>query len=506
MKLTAGNIVIGDITEASKYFSLVKQLKAEMKRLHGKDRPWMQSWLTVGPGVKVHIRLIMGEPKAYIYISRDVYSWGMDNWAQLGIGDIVPTSWTQYVTPFGWFSLPLPTVILQEKYKAVSAGFNFSLILSNNGDLFGVGNNDVGQLGLGNVLGNDPGLYDATPDPLVIWHPHDDYDFGQLGPPYDHTGPHAHNYRWFPEQIPGKFTDIAAGDYHSIALNNTDLYFWGGIRVNAISVLIISYEPKLIGADFVKISAGMGYSLMLKSNGDVYAMGGNNAGQLGTGGSRTEIVTSPLFVDSDYQAISAGATHSLGLKKDGTVMAWGLDNNDTRFGLGYLPLGGYFLTPIYIDMDDCKFVCASEGYSYAIKNNGDLYVLGLSPSDTAPIGLPYPSIGVNEWTYIGGGYESISSLGGHTLAIKTNGDLVAWGSNENGELGVIGDEFGEHSQDGNQPWYSSIGRIGNSFIPVLVGDGFVSASAGHNHSLAIRNGPPKGDFPIFKSRGEFYLP
>jgi len=489
MKLTSGNIVIGDITEASKYFSLVKQMKAEMKRLHGKDRPWMQSWQTVGPGVKVHIKLIMGEPKAYIYVIRDAYVWGSNNWGELGFNNLIPISWTQYY--LGYFRLPLPLVVKQEKCIAVSAGRDHSFILTSTGDLFGAGSNGMGQLGIGSAYGAEPGLHYAN----TIWE----------GLPPNQINEHPFGYDYYIEftQIPGKFTAVSAGYHFSLALNNTDLYWWGGLFVPE-GVYIDSFVPKLIGTDFVKIECGRSFGLMLKSNGDVYSIGSNSSGKLGIGGSRSTIVTEPVFVDSGYKDISAGATHALGLKIDGTVMAWGIDDSEIAFGFLSTPLGGYYLTPISIGMDDCKFVCAALGHSYAIKNNGDLYVLGASTAET-PIGLPYPKTYAIEWEYVDSGYESVSCDTFHALAIKSNGDLVSWGINENGELGVVGDEFGEHSQS-NQPWFSSLGRIGLSYIPTLVGTDFVSASAGDGHSMAIRNGPPKGDFPVFKSRGVFYLP
>lgn len=510
MKLTTGNVVIGDITEASKYFSLVKQMKAEMKRLHGKDRPWMQSWQTVGPGVKVHIKLIMGEPKAYIYIIRDVYSWGLDDWGQLGLGDLIPFAWIQYASD-GVLALPIPTVILQEKYKKVAAGRSHSLFLSSDGELSFAGNNDCGQGGVGDNMGLAPGIY-VSSNPGGIWL--EEYDYGQLGAvyfPYDNPlSPwYLHDYRFLPEKIIGHFTDVSAGGFHTLALDGTDLYIWGGYTLSNSSVNIISYVPLLIGTDFVEISAGYNHSLMRKSNGDAYAMGVNNNGQLGTG---DDVVTNrfePTFIGGGFKSISAGDHHSLGLTDDGVVLAWGLDSPFINFGLSVSPppIDGTYLSPVEIGFNDCKFICASDGYSYAIKNNGDLYVLG-EPTISAvgALGLGYPIESVSEWSFVGSGYKSVSSSTAHTLAIKESNELESWGDNVNGQIGVIGNEFGEHSEDGNQPWDYGLGRIAFSYLPVLVEKDFVSASAGDSHSLAIRNGPPKGDFPVFKSRGVFYLP
>src|SRR6266540_2928635 len=58
-------------------------------------------------------------------------------------------------------------------------------------------------------------------------------------------------------------------------------------------------------------------------------------------------------------------------------------------------------------------------------------------------------------------WESVSAGNGHTVAVKTDGTLWAWGANYNGQLGN-GTTTDQHS-------------------PVEIGSGFASASAGTNH-------------------------
>src|SRR6267142_5249197 len=77
----------------------------------------------------------------------------------------------------------------------------------------------------------------------------------------------------------------------------------------------IQVIPNVIpGTRFTKIAAGDGHSLALKSNGTVVAWGYNSSGQstvrVGLGG---------------VVAIAAGGGHSLALKSAGTVVAWGVN-------------------------------------------------------------------------------------------------------------------------------------------------------------------------------------
>jgi hypothetical protein len=70
--------------------------------------------------------------------SGEVYAWGDNEFGQLGLGDMVVR-----LTPTKVEGLP--------KVKAVAAGYDHSLVLTESGEVYAWGWNDYGQLGLGDT-------------------------------------------------------------------------------------------------------------------------------------------------------------------------------------------------------------------------------------------------------------------------------------------------------------------------------------------------------------------
>ena len=78
------------------------------------------------------------------------------------------------------------------------------------------------------------------------------------------------------------------------------------------------------------VATGDNHSLARKSDGTVWAWGGNGAGQLGDGTTMERHTPVQVRNLSGVTAVASGAEYSLVLKSDGTVWAWGSN------GLGQL--------------------------------------------------------------------------------------------------------------------------------------------------------------------------
>src|SRR5205807_221649 len=103
------------------------------------------------------------------------------------------------------------------------------------------------------------------------------------------------------------------------------------------------------GSGVVKIAAGTGFSLALKSDGTVLAWGNNASGELGDGsaptGHPTPVPVSGLGAGSGVVKIVAGGASAYALRSSGGVLAWG-NNAVGELGNGGAPVDAH--TPVTV--------------------------------------------------------------------------------------------------------------------------------------------------------------
>jgi len=169
-----------------------------------------------------------------------------------------------------------------------------------------------------------------------------------------------------------------------------------------------------------------------------------------------------------WQTISSGSDHTLALKTDGTLWAWG-DNSTGELGDGTTDGKNQ---PVQIGTaNDWKKISAGHNFSLAIKNNGTLWAWGyniysqLGNGNTTSQSSPVQIGTATDWQSIS---AAPGKTGGHSLAIKTNGTLWAWGNNYYGQLGD--------------------GSLSNRNRPVQIGTAtnWNAICAGSSYSVAIK--------------------
>ena len=232
------------------------------------------------------------------------------------------------------------------------------------------------------------------------------------------------------------------------------------------------------------ISAGSKHSVGLMSNSTALAWGRNNVGQLGDGSTADRHAPVPVkgldgvCYIKDLAAVDAGGSFSLGLKKDGTVWAWGVSG---RLGDGSSESRH---TPVQVKgqegdgyLTDIKKISAGRTHSLALKSDGTVWAWGINDDGQLGDGstdtryTPVQVKGLDGDGYLTDVVE-ISAGGHHSLALKDDGTVWAWGNNDFGQLG-----------DG------SSGGDADKLTPVQVSglSGVVEISAGWYHSLALKD-------------------
>jgi alpha-tubulin suppressor-like RCC1 family protein len=195
-------------------------------------------------------------------------------------------------------------------------------------------------------------------------------------------------------------------------------------------------------SNVVAAASGQFFSLFVKSDGTLWAMGTNSYGQLGLGDLTDRSNPTQVPNVSDVVAVAVGGRHALFLKSDGTV--WAMGHNKGELGLGYT--GEPIATPTRVPgVRDVVSIAAGGtiigdgtyrgGISFFVKRDGSLWavgngeygVLGLGDTNgrTSPTRVPFVSDVV-----------SISTGNADTVVLQRDGTLRGAGYNNSGQLGL----------------------------------------------------------------------
>ncbi|MBA2942445.1 hypothetical protein HZF08_29655 [Paenibacillus sp. CGMCC 1.16610] len=215
------------------------------------------------------------------------------------------------------------------------------------------------------------------------------------------------------------------------------------------------------------LATGWGHSLFLKTDATLWAWGDGNLGQLGNGlgTSSSSAVQSPLL--QDIVDVAAGdENHSLALRNDGIVFAWGT-NSVGQLGDGTTVINRN--SPVQVNnLTDVIDVEAGFYHSLALKSDGTVWAWGsnvfgeLGDGTTTNRSTPVQVSGLTN-------IVAISAKNYHSLAIKSDGTVWSWGYNTDGQLG-----------DG-----TTTTRVTPVQVSGLSNVSYISA--GSTHSLAIKS-------------------
>ncbi|MDR2151308.1 MAG: hypothetical protein LBO72_00655 [Helicobacteraceae bacterium] len=376
-------------------------------------------------------------------IDGGVWASGLNNRGQLGAGD--------FVTKSRFYSFIIFERIKSLKGKkivAIAAGYDQSFAIDNDGGVWASGRNDYGQLGAGDF--DDRNVFTKV------------------------------------ESLSGvKIKAIAIGKQHTIALDSGGkVWVAGANSLGQLGLDDVDSKNVFVKTAFINdatitaIAAGRYHSVALDSRGAIFSCGSDGYGQLGLGAGGAGMVVARFTranAEAKFAAIAAGESHTIALDIDGAIWASGL-NKDGQLGLGHTTNRNIF-EKVAIDQ---KFVAIAAGdkHNVALDNGGAIWTSGANEYGQRGLGENAPdderpafetviedgkrvliaNVIIDDERFAfkrvnthGKTIVAIGAGAGGSFAISSGGDVLASGRNKDGEHG--------HSAFGTFISFSKIGQL-----------------------------------------------
>lgn len=325
-------------------------------------------------------------------------------------------------------AVPAAAVNMRTVGTVIDGGMYHSVALVKNGEVYVWGDNSNGQLGLGAEVTREE----------------------------------------TPVKVPGvsSVTTVAAGYNFTLALRfNGTVVAWGGsvyqtptevaglervvaISAGQLSCLALTVDGRVFQwtlgqwpaqvygiENVVAISAGGNHNLALTRRGEVWTWGNNEKGQLGDGTTNDRATPQKIAELQDIIDIAAGMNHSLAADFNGNVYAWG-DNSYGQMGTKEVK-GQENLRPMKVSgLKKIVEVAAGNGSCLARNADGQVYSWGYGEFGQTGSGNSEISKSTPDQVSRTGSSVGIACGFHHDLSVSKNGEVYAWGRNNNGQLGT----------------------------------------------------------------------
>ena len=335
----------------------------------------------------------MGLAEHSIILKNDgtLWSCGYNSHGQLGLGDTTDRNVFTQIT------------INSDNIKSIYCGYLHTIVLKNDGTLWGCGKNDYGQLGLGDKTNRTTFTQITT----------NADDIKEVYCGYDHT---------YILKNDGTLWCTGRNDYGELGLGG------GGHRY--------TFTQITNNTDNIKsFCCGNDNNYMLQNDGTLWGTGQNHYGHLGLGDTNHRYTFTQITTNTDnIKSVYCGGEYAFILKNDGTL--WGTGYNASgQLGLGDGANRSTF-TQITTNTDDIRSVYCGNDYTYILENDGTLWSCGYNGYGQLGLG---DTTNRKTFTQITTNVDDIKQVycgWAHTLILKNDGTLWNAGYNDDGQLGL----------------------------------------------------------------------
>lgn len=189
------------------------------------------------------------------------------------------------------------------------------------------------------------------------------------------------------------------------------------------------------------------HNLVFSNGTTLMSTGYNGFGQLGSGNLGNRTALGLLSAHYPFTGFATGGNHSVAFFNNSTVRTWGynafgqLGNNSTTYSSNPVPVFANHSGTA--NLSGVKAVAAGAYHTLALKNDDTLWAwgqnyygqLGVDYLSTPTFGISYVPVKANSAGIIFSNISSIAANGYHSLA-RANGFAWAWGFNGTGQLGI----------------------------------------------------------------------